>query len=105
MEGKELAWSRRSHVQAVLAACIFAPLALVSTGAGISVRLLVQAWLLGAVGKWLQPSLAVRGHPSPGMAVTYWLEDPPSEEPRRGCWLITLSMGYIRHRLGLFSVP
>lgn len=33
------------------------------------------------------------------------LLESPSEEPRRGCCLITLNMGYLRHRLGLFSVP
>lgn len=94
-------------VHVVLAAYIFAPVALVSSGAGISMRLLVQAWLLGAVGEWLQPSLAGRRTSfswEGRLAVTYWLE-LPSEEPRRGCWLITLNMGYLRHRLGLFSVP
>lgn len=70
-------------------------------------RLWVQAWLLGAVGKWLQPSLAGERTSLPRdgrLAVTYWLESP-FEEPRRGCWLVTLNMGYLRHRLGLFSVP
>lgn len=79
------------------------------SGAGISVTLWVQPWLSGTVGKWLQLSPAGKRTSFPwdgrlAAAATCWLESP-LEKPRRACWLIALSVGYLRHRLGLFSVP
>lgn len=69
----------------------------------------VQPWLSGSVGKWLQSSPAGKRTSFPwdgrlAAAATCWLE-LPLEKPRRACWLIAPRMRYLRHRLGLFSVP
>ena len=60
-------------------------------------------------GKWLQPSLAGERMSFPwagrrAAAATDWLE-LPLEKPKRACWLVAPSVGYLRHRLELFSVP
>lgn len=73
------------------------------SGAGVSMT------LSGTVGKWMQPSMVGKRTSFPWdgrlvAAATCWLE-LPLEMPRRACWLAAPSMGYLRHRLGLFSVP
>ena len=79
------------------------------SGAGISTILWVQPLLLGTVGKWLQPSPAGKRTSFPwdgrlAAAAICWLESP-LEKSRRACWLVAPSVGYLRHRLGLFTVP